>query len=249
MVICQLLRIWKLTDDILKVQMKMQTLTIHRSYDFLTPQQDRPGCSLQENVVDWQSKFLVNWSESKFMAMHDAYEFYTHMLNYEKPTWNFYEVVREGFQKLHFHINIKPENTSTFKLEYAEIVRNQLIFYIAKWFRENISEPLLIDRDIIIYSRHSKHRFCYHIVVDNFALPSSAHCMDLSYRIAANLPDEFRRHVNLSLSKPGSQILVWENCKASVEHPNYKTLNTEWVPRNGDFGDVRWNLYKDDRLG
>ena len=90
---------------------------------------------------------------------------------------------RKGSKKLHFNLDLKYKNMKTPTLKYAELIKDYLIKDIIDYFAANIKETLFIQYDIMVFTLHRENSYLYHIIVDNFAFSTSAHCKEVIKKI------------------------------------------------------------------
>lgn len=229
-----------------------------KSYPFLVPRKEKAGASLQENVHDWPSKFLFTWRRKNFCAVDNHVDFYRLWSQTPLEERNFYEIIREGRQKLHFDIDVKVPGAFTF----AEAVKDHVIKGIEGYFASNVQQPFSIENDIILFTSHQQEesplfgssslatpqkKYSYHIIVDNFAMPSSLHCRDFTRCIIAQMPENMREYVDDSVNKSNQQFRMWRSCKEGEVTFRFKEIQTEWTyfnrrirfePRHNN--DPRW---------
>ena len=208
-------------------------------YDRLVPRNDKPNTSMIELDPHWNQKFVFTWRKFQYYNVSTVGEFYI-LLNQMNPTQrNFYESIKEGWQKLHFDIDMKSSNMSIPTLDYAELVKNYVIRAIVEYFKENVQEPLLIANDIMVFPTRGsvsnketgtdEEKYSYHIVVDNFAFPSSAHCKEATKKILTKVPTEMLKYIDISVNKKNQQFRTWKSCKENEKTCRFKEFEGIWI--------------------
>lgn len=227
--------------------MEPQPLSKIPKYYYLVANERRPNESLIENDHQWRQKFIFTWKKTPFIAVNNPIDFYN-IFNETKPDQrNYYEIIREGWQKLHFDLDLKHKNMDTPTLKYAELTKDYLIKSIVEYFSTNVKELFSIQNDIMLFTSHGQDRYSYHIIVDSFAFPSPNHCKEVTKKVIATLPAEMRKFVDFSVNKRNQQFRMWRNCKENEKSRRFKDLSVtwnyfdqpiQWQPRIGN--DTRW---------
>jgi hypothetical protein len=229
----------------------MSALKDVRQYPYLIPQSDKPGISLEDNVPELYRKFIFTLKKRKYIAVDSHADFYRILLNTPMKERNYYEIIRNGRQKLHFDIDMKRKeipDPKFFTLEYAESVKDNLIKGIHEFFSSYVKEPLFINNDVIVFTSHGPDRLSYHIIIDNFAFPGPMHCNDITLKIVNNLPDDMKRFIDISVNKSNQQFRMWKSCKEDETSQRFKEIAQDWAffgkpihwePRRNN--DPRWS--------
>lgn len=231
-----------------KLKMEPEPLKHIPKYGYLVPNEKRPNESLIENDHQWRQKFIFTWRKYLFIAVNFFVDFYKIFLETSPEQRNYYEIIREGWQKLHFDLDLKHEDMEIPTLEYAELTKNYLIKGIVEYFSANVKQALSIEHDIMVFSSHGENRYSYHIIVDNFAFPTSAHCKEVTKKVITSMPNEMKRYIDTSVNKRNQQFRILRNCKERetlcrfkdfVQNWNYFEQTICWKPRIGN--DSRWS--------
>jgi hypothetical protein len=209
----------------------MFNLTNLRKYPYLIPNKEHPRISLQENVTDYNIKFIFTWRKKSFYAVESYIDFYHIFINTPPENRNFYEIIQQGPQKLHFDIDMKKSKVdhSKFTLDFADSIKDNFIKGIVKYFSTNVEIPLIIANDIVLFTSHGQEQFSYHIIVDNFAVQSSLHCKDITLKILNDLPEDMRKFIDVSVNSSNQQFRMWKNCKEKESTQRFKELCQDWI--------------------
>jgi hypothetical protein len=195
-------------------------------FPYLVPHSDKPGKSLQENVPDYPNKVIFSRERKHFLAVDTLADLFMYIFSKPDHERNFYEVIQEGWQKLHFDIDIKSKPGIDYS--FAESVKDHLVKGICSFFLANVEQPFFLKNDLILFTSHGSKNFSYHIVIDNFAFPGSIHCKDITMKIIDSLPEEMQEYIDISVNKSNQQFRVWRNFKEGEWEQRRKEISQEW---------------------
>lgn len=219
-------------------------------YHRLVPNEKYPNTSMSEMDHNWKNKFIFTYCKFEYYNVASPVEFYEILINTEDKRRNYYESIKERWQKLHFDLDMHAEDMNQATLEYAELVKNYVVRAIKEYFDENVTDqPLIIENDILVFNTpcSTNQKFSYHIVVDNFAFPSSAHCLNVTKKVITKMPDEMKKFIDTNVNRRNQQFRTWKSCKENEKECRYKELQLQWMyfgekiiwkPRYHN--DVRW---------
>ena len=213
-------------------------------YFYLVSNPDRPNTSLSEcepELWDNPLSLIVAWDPPEytqirklFTAFPSAVEFLGWFARLNDQDCCFYEVIRQGPQKMRFDVDIdltKQQNAGITQ-EAADLFCRQVIratiFAFAKY-----QVALDATKDICLYSSHRSHKFSYHIVINGYLLRSSKHC-EVIYndviemlKVETGFDDDYIRViVDNSIYKSLQQFRLPFNMKRGSRAP--KILQEQW---------------------
>ena len=110
--------------------------------------------SLIENDHHWRQKFLFTWRKTPYITVNSPVDFYNILMATKPEQRNYYEIIRNGWQKLHFDIDVKTQDMNDPTLKYAEMTKDYLIKGIIEYFSANVKDPLSIPNDIMVFTSH-----------------------------------------------------------------------------------------------
>ena len=208
------------------------------TYYYIRKPNEYKGISLQENVLDYNNKFIVAWMRNTPKKLTGYMAFDSPQECWKEVIWptltqgtgnNFYECMPDRWQKLHFDIDIGRDkiHPDHFNLNYANLVRDTLIKTLIQFFKQELNHELSLTDDVLIFTSHGVNVFSYHIIVDHYAFPGAIYCKHITKKLQDRLPLEMRPLLDLSVNKGWGLFRMFLSTKD--EHPpRPKLLEKTW---------------------
>ena len=131
---------------------------------------------------------------------------------------NFYEVILGSLpHKPYF--DIEGEITDPSVISLVDLCKDSVISNSIIVFSEKFGMDIDINKDILIYSSHGPHKRSYHIVINNWTLPSNKDTGEFAKLVSSKMPADQVKFIDNSVYSAKRQMRILGSTKNGENRP------------------------------
>lgn len=184
--------------------------------------------------------------ERYFSSWPSPTDFLKYIQPVSKENWCFFEyILGEQTQKLYFDVDMALERVKGDPEKFATDLLDHLVTSILETFIER-GIVLNLERNILIFTSHSKTKKSFHIVVDGYAVLNHKENFILANEVFETIPDEYLQFIDRGMYSSKQQFRLFQSQKLGSGRP--KIFLREWSFRGNPIRSAAADNLADENL-